>query len=70
MNEVTQLDGMGRSEAARELQRSVVWLDQLARDGKIGYVQTPLGRVFRREEVERVKREIAEKEARHYVTAA
>jgi predicted site-specific integrase-resolvase len=70
MNEVTQLDGMGRSEAARELQRSVVWLDQLARDGKIGYVQTPLGRVFRREDVERVKREIAEKEARHYVTAA
>jgi predicted site-specific integrase-resolvase len=69
MNEVTQLDGMGRSEAARELQRSVVWLDQLARDGKIGYVRTPLGRVFLREEVERVKRAIAKKEAQHCVAA-
>lgn len=70
MVEILKIDGLGRSEAARELRRSTVWLDNMARSGRIGYIQTPVGRVFTREEVERVRREIESREERSLDKAA
>ncbi len=67
---ITHIDGLARSEAARELNRSGVWLDTLAREGRIGYIQTPLGKVFPREEVERIKALMSRKNEQELKDAA
>ena len=55
-------DAMGPTEASRELGLSRARVIQLANMGRLRAIRTPLGRLFEREEVERLVRERATRE--------
>lgn len=48
---------VGSGEAARRLGVSTQYLGQLAAEGRIAFVATPIGRLFDPVEVERVRQE-------------
>ena len=52
-----------RMEAARRLGVSVEWVDRLARDGRLPYVTTALGKLYDPDAVDRLAEERAERRA-------
>lgn len=56
-----RIDALGPSEAARIIGVSPQRIQQLAREGRISCIETSLGRLYERHEIDRL---IAEREAR------
>lgn len=54
-------DLLTAKQVQRALDVSVTRVHQYAADGRLGYVETPLGRLYRREDVERLAQWRAER---------
>jgi len=52
---------VGSSEASRALGVSSTYVRKLMREGRLGHIQTPLGKLIPKVEVERLVRERAER---------
>lgn len=61
MATVEVLEGLSRAQAARRLGIASETISKYARSGRLPYIATPLGRVYKVEDVERLR---LEREAR------
>ena len=65
MSQVTVLEGvLSLGQAATLIGVSWQRIDQLCRTGELPYILTPIGRIFRQEDLDELKRQRAERKAR------
>jgi len=62
---VTTLDGYSQTKAAERIGVSHETVRRYGNAGKLGYIITPIGRVYQTADVERIARERAVKEGRN-----